>query len=105
MQAELRVGDDALEIRILGVNGVGYESANETICDGRSIPWLQDEADVEVWDLWEVAYRDVILLDDENRPVGVYNLTTNDLGNPGNYAALRQMLIDAATGAGDRRRE
>jgi hypothetical protein len=52
---------------------------------------------VNAWDLWEVEYRDVILLDSENRPVGIYNLTSNDLGNPTHYAALRQMLVDAAT--------
>jgi hypothetical protein len=29
--------------------------------------------------------------------VDVYNLTNNDLGEAANYAALRTLLIDAAT--------
>lgn len=100
MQGELRTSGEALEIRILGVNGAGLESGNDAICDGRSIPWLQDEADVNAWELWDVTYRDVIILDAENRPVGVYNLTEHDLGNSENYAELRKLLIDAAAGSG-----
>jgi hypothetical protein len=100
MQGELRTSGEAVEVRILGVNGVGHEGGNETICDGRSIPWLQDEADVDSWELWEVTYRDVIILDAENRPIGVYNLTEHDLGNPDRYTELRQLLTEAASGGG-----
>ncbi len=51
----------------------------------------------DVWtDLWSVNYRDVIILDGDNVQVGVYNLTTYDLGVAANYDALRQMLINAA---------
>jgi hypothetical protein len=100
MQGELQKGGAALDVRLLGVNGVGYASGNATICQGRSIPWLQDEADVNAWQLWEVTYRDVIILDAENQVVGVYNLTEHDLGNPDNYAELEQLLNDIASGAG-----
>jgi hypothetical protein len=31
-----------------------------------------------------------------NIPVDVYNLTSNDLANPANYAELKQRLKDAA---------
>ena len=47
-------------------------------------------------DRWNITYRDVILLDGDNVQVGVYNLSTYDLGNAANYNALRQMLINAA---------
>ena len=61
------------------------------------MPWLQDVPAVDVWSTWAVTYRDVIILDEDNVVVGVYNLTTNDLAVPANYAALRDMLISAAT--------
>jgi hypothetical protein len=100
MQGELHKSGDALEVRLLGVNGVGYDRGNKMICEGRSIPWLQDKVDVNAWRLWQVAYRDVIILDAENHVVGVYNLTQHDLGNPDNYAELQQLLVQAASGAG-----
>lgn len=50
-----------------------------------------------MWAAWQVTFRDVVILDTENRPVGVYNLTVHDLGDPASYAELKQLLI-AATG-------
>ena len=79
------------------MNGIGYESGNATTYAGRVLPWLQDVAGVDVWAAWAVIYRDVIILDADNIVVGVYNLTSNDLGQAANYEALRTMLIDAAT--------
>lgn len=62
---------------------------------GRTLPWLQDRIDVDVWRRWAVVYRDVIILDAANRRVGVFNLTTHDLSRPEDYAALKQQLLDA----------
>ncbi|MEW5739988.1 MAG: hypothetical protein AB1938_13735 [Myxococcota bacterium] len=62
---------------------------------GRTLPWLQDRADVDVWRAWAVEYRDVIILDADNQRVGVYNLTLHDLSQPANQAALKQLLLDA----------
>jgi len=84
-------------VRILGVNGSGHESGNATICSGRSIPWLQDTADDDVWTLWSVSYRDVIVLDEDNVPISTFILTVNDLGSAGTYAALNEIMREAAT--------
>ena len=97
MQAEPDLAGLALEVRILGVNGIGEESGNAAVCVGRSIPWLQDEAAVDVYTSWAVTYRDVIILDAENKVAGIYNLTSNDLGVSANYDALKAMLIHAAS--------
>jgi len=83
-------------IRLHGVNQVGHEGGNAGICMNRSLPWLQEVAGHDVWVAWMVTYRDVIILDEQNVTIGVYNLTTNDLSMPQNYAALRQWLLDAA---------
>lgn len=83
---------DHPDVSIIGVNGVGFESANDTITEGRDLPWLQDTAEADVWTLWDVAYRDVILLDAEGVVIGVYNLTSNDLADPSNYDTLESWL-------------
>ena len=96
MQKELGGVTTKQKIQILGVNGIALESGNAGMTTGRTLPWLQDTLAADVWNKWAVTYRDVIVLDQENRPVAVYNLTTYDLSNPSNFAALKSMLVDAA---------
>lgn len=96
MQADLGNSFPGTTIRIYGVDGAGNEGGVPYIAETGVIPWLQDRTDA-VWDAWAVTYRDVVVLDEGNRFVAAYNLTTNDLSLPGNYAALRQILVDAAS--------
>ena len=63
MQDELDAMDLPVDVQIIGVNQVGHESQNATMVEGRDLPWLQETADLNVWNLWDVTYRDVILLD------------------------------------------
>jgi hypothetical protein len=97
MQTELEDDYPALNIQILGINQIGSDAGNETICSGRDIPWLQDIAGIDVWASWSVTYPDVIILDTDNVKVGTFNVTANDLAISENYNTLRQMLVDAAT--------
>lgn len=62
------------------------------------IPWLQDtnSAQGDVWKRWNVVYRDVRILDTQNRLRGVYNLTANDLGNAQNRQTLKSMILEVA---------
>ena len=85
-----------LGIALLGVNGIGFESGVPQMASGRFIPLLQDVAEVDAWTQWEVVYRDVIILDREGVPVGVFNLTEHDLSMMGEYEALKGMLLDVA---------
>lgn len=96
MQAELDTLATARAVEILGVNGAGEESGNALVCEGRSLPWLQDTPEARVWESWRVEYRDVVVLDASNRVVAVYNLTSRDLGQPAYYAELRDLLVAAA---------
>lgn len=96
MQLELNGEFPALGIELLGVNGSGYESGIPQMVNGRFIPLLQDVPEVDAWTQWEVAYRDVIILDREGVPVGVFNLTEHDLSMMGEYEALKGLLIDVA---------
>ena len=97
MQSQLDSLKTALPIRILGVNAVGLESGNATICAGRTLPWLQDVTAVDAWSSWGVTFRDVVILDGNNLKVGVYNLTVHDLADSSNYAELKHMLLTAAS--------
>ena len=46
---------------------------------------------------WDYVYRDVVILDENNEVITTYNLTDNNLGDPDNYAELRDLFVDAAS--------
>lgn len=79
------------------MNETGHESANAEMCDGRDLPWLQDDATSLVWTSWAPTYRDLVILDRDNVQVEVFNLTDHNLGDATEYAALKALLIDVAT--------
>jgi len=95
MQAEIDSAGTSKPVRILGVNGVGQEIDNPLVCNGRSIPWLQDTEQQAVWTSWQVTYRDVVILDGENRVLQAYNLTEHDLSEPADYTELKAILTTA----------
>ena len=102
MQQELDAENPELNIKILGINEAGHESGNPDIIAGRDLPWLQDidddgDGDSDTWESWDVTFRDVVITNAENEQVAVYNLTNNDLANSDNFAALKSLLLDAAT--------
>lgn len=97
MQLDLNGSVPDLGIKLLGVNGAGFETGVPQMVAGRFIPLLQDTAEVDAWTAWQVEYRDVIILDRDNVPVGVFNLTDHDLSMMGEYETLKGMLIDAAS--------
>ena len=98
LQKELRDSNPELNIEILGINHFDANSdfSNTQNTVGRELPWLQDTTDDRVWDVWDVEWRDVYILDPQNRRYAVMNLTQNDLGIPANRQALKTLLIEAA---------
>ncbi|MDX2009433.1 MAG: hypothetical protein SFW67_04545 [Myxococcaceae bacterium] len=62
---------------------------------GKTMPLLQDTAAVNAWSVWQVTYRDVVIVDAEGKRRAVYNLTQNDLAVPANLAALKALLLGA----------
>ena len=40
---------------ILGINEAGRESGNPSMVEGRTTPWLQDEASTDVWSSWDLS--------------------------------------------------
>jgi len=96
MQREIVADNPATRIRIAGSNRIGAESGNDLMCDGRDLPWVQDTVDAQAWASWNVTYRDVVVLDEDNVPVAVYNLTEHSLSDPANYEELKAILLAAA---------
>ena len=96
-QLDARRTSRDLDIHLLGVNETGYERDNAINCEGRDIPWLQETADELVWEPWEVEYRDVIIVDAENRRLAVFNLSTYDLDHSANYDSLKTLLLEFAS--------
>ena len=96
MQGELTTLDAARPVQILGINDIGLESANGEMTTGRVQPWLQPVVGDDVWMLWQVEYRDVVILGPGNERLGTFNLTVHDLSDPANYATLLSQLLDAA---------
>ena len=78
---------------IFGINGIGKEAGNESITNGRSTPWLQDELGVEAWDSWNVNYRDVYILNGSLEWVDQINLSKIDLTDENNYQEFRELLL------------
>ena len=89
MQKEILEANPGSRIRIFGVNDAGEEAGTlDAIAEGYTLPILQDHPDPDAWALWKVTWRDVVILDGDGRPLGVYNLTKHDLVEPANYEAL-----------------
>src|SRR5262245_15552794 len=96
MQAELNSVSTNRPIRILGINAVGQESENDLMVAGRVLPWLQDTKSQDVWTKWKVTWRDVIILDGDNKVAAIYNLTDHNLQTVANYDSLKALLIKVA---------
>jgi hypothetical protein len=96
MQRMIDSTDTELDVEILGVNRLNAASANANAVAGRTIPWLQDTDSTKVWDSWRVTYRDVVVLDAENKVTAVYNLTSHDLSRPAAFESLMTIILEAA---------
>ncbi len=97
MQQELDAAGLAVPVQIIAVNQVGHESGTPMFTSNRDLPMVQETAALDVWDLWKVTYRDVVILDENNERLDAYNLTQNNLAVQANYDALKAMLVAAAT--------
>ncbi|NUQ79718.1 MAG: hypothetical protein HUU21_39940 [Polyangiaceae bacterium] len=96
MQGELDAENLAVPIEILGVNEANVGTADFFVA-GKTLPWLQDTPAVNVWGLWGVTFRDVVVLDGQGKAIAVYNVTVHPLSDPANYAELKAVLQTAAS--------
>lgn len=85
-------------VKLLAINEVGRESSTDLMAALGDIPLLQDVMQGSAWTSWEPTYRDVVIVNGDGVRVDVYNLTSNDLGQPDNYAELKAKLLAAIDG-------
>ena len=96
MQSELADEHPDLSIQLSAINEIGHDSGLETMADLGDLPLLQDTEEEAVWDDWDVTFRDVVILNQDNEAVGVFNLTTHSLAVEENYEDLKALLITSA---------
>lgn len=96
MQKQLDISHPG-KVQIVTINYAGHESGVGLAVSGRDTPLLQDTASDDVVGSWNPTYRDVVIADKQNFVSSVYNLTTNDLAVPANFAALKAILVQLTT--------
>jgi len=96
IQAELKAANPDFNTELLGVNWDSQPSFNAQMTSGRTLPWLQDTLAVPVKTSWGATYRDVRILDPQNRLHAVYNLTIHDLAVEANRNDLKALFLSAA---------
>ena len=94
MQSEL----DALgfDIKLLSINKIAAESGTGAFSADMNLPMVQDTEPLGVWSDWGAIWRDVYLVDADNRHISTYNLTEHNLSESENYEALKAMFIEMA---------
>ncbi len=96
MQDELDSEDTRVPVKLVTINEAGHESGVATFTDGRDVPVLQEESGDGIWESFRIAYRDVVIVDENGVTVSIFNLTDNSLADSDNYDTLKQQLLDAA---------
>ena len=82
-------------IAIIGLNAVGFNTKDSFI-EGRTLPWLLDTKTERVWETWRAEYRDLIILDEENYPIAIYNLSETDLNNSDSFNEVYESFLSYA---------
>ena len=75
---------------IIGVNTTG--STGE-IYSTSFLPYLNDTANTQ--SAWGAAFRDVVVLDENNEWVATHNCTSDSLHDNANYQSLRSVIVNA----------
>jgi hypothetical protein len=82
-----------LDLQILGVSQWPWDRYHELMYGGRSLPWLKETRPDSVWHRWDINYRDVVILDVENVPIAVFNLSSHNLRDRVEYDSLKTLLL------------
>ena len=87
MQAELQMANLELPVQIIAINGADFEAGVSAMSDEGNLPLLQDTENIDLWGLWDITYRDVVVVDATLVPIARLNLTTHDLATTTTYDA------------------
>ena len=97
-----------LPVAIAGIHLFGA-SQNSVMFSGKKLSWMRETTTFRPWQTWrvpitsrpgqEIRWRDIVIVDENNKFIAVQNLTENPITDPANYTRLRNTLIAAATTA------
>ena len=57
---------------------------------------MQDTDDAEVWEQWDIKYRDVVIVDGSGEIVGAFKLSSNSLAQEEHFLSLTGMILEAS---------
>ena len=88
------------DVNIMGINGFQYVNDDYSgMIEDRVLPWTQDNLLVDAWGLWDVALRDLFILDRNGILITKINLTSF---NPDpestcgqNYETIKNVILNA----------
>ena len=87
------------DVNIMGINGFQYVNDDYSgMIEDRVLPWTQDNLLVDAWGLWDVALRDLFILDRNGVLITKINLTSF---NPDpestcgqNYETIKNVILN-----------
>jgi hypothetical protein len=92
-------------VEIIGIHDLG-QTTSPSMYTGRQLSWLRETAQFQPWQTWRVpiasrptqrvAWRDLVILDENNEFYAVQSLTDESLTIPANRLALTNVLKAAA---------
>ena len=91
--ADVLAENPAARLRAFGINHSDSADWNDFAIAETSLPWLQDPPKDGVWDAWKAAWRDVYVLDGQNRRLAVYPVYDKPLDDPANYEELKGLVL------------
>ena len=95
MQQELLDLEPSVPVSVIGINAHD-KTTTESFVAERTLPWLQDTEEADVWDAWGIKYRDILIVDEQNFPIQAFNLTEYNLTEEQHYQHVLQELLDEA---------
>ena len=101
VQDDLEANYSSLGIQILGINSIGSEAGNALITTLVALPWLQDNVNAAVADLWGAAPRELVILDEDNLPIHRQDLTLADVCSSAHASSLLNRLVTSVSPPGD----
>ena len=84
------------DIAIIGVNHFERSAGNDTITQERSLPWLQDTEEADMWSSWNASLRDLYIVNTDLSYYQEYNLSSFDLQLSANKNELKNILTELA---------
>ena len=94
MQQELQASGVSPAVQIIAINAAAFEAGVDDMSDEGDLPLLQDTETIDLWGLWDITYRDVVVVDAALVPIARINLTTHDLATATTYDALKRLILD-----------